>query len=83
MDYSSLIPYVVTSLSTLLVAYLGHSAAANALTGAVKQLMADLGGGHSVSALQKDVDDMKVVIADVKAVLAEKSAPAPTDAPNA
>lgn len=77
MDFNTLLPYLLTSLSTLVVAFVGHTAASMALKAHVKNLLADLRGGHNLSDIQKDVDDLKLVIADIKTVLADKQPAAP------
>jgi len=71
MDFNTLLSIGVSSVATLVVAFLGHTAASSALQKAITTLVTDVKSGVSLTSIPKDVADVQEVVKDAKAVIAE------------
>jgi len=72
MDLNTLLTVGISAVSTLAIAYLGHTAASVTLSKAIAQLASDLGAGLNPAALAKDAKDVEEVVEGAKAVLNDK-----------
>lgn len=71
MDWSTLLPEVVSAVAALIVAFLGHSAGSRAVSADVRKLLADARAGHDLKAVQTDIADLKTTLDDVRKAVAE------------